>query len=701
MIRQVLRAVDRSPLLVLLGLIVIAASARFILALGNPTPWIFTDEFIYSELSRSLADRGDLLIRDDRIYYSTITPLINAPGYLLGGTAVAYDWIKGANAVVMASAALPAYGLARMALSKRLSLVFATLVLALPAFAYVGVVMTEPAFLPLALLFVWMLARAIQNPTIGRQALVIAVVALAVLTRLQGVVLLVAIPAAIAYVLLRGDGERAWREAFTARLRGLWPLVALTVGLPILALLAQAVRSRDERGLLGGYREVETGVSTESFIDWSTWHIAVIALAVGLVPFALAVATWGKFLFSPFRDRGVDAALIATLALTVPLLVQVVVFAINHSDRVQERNLFYVEPLVILVALIGVAVYGMSRIVAVAASGLTALAVIDLPVDELLTPPPFSDTFALLSLLKLSEWLTLSVSTTALILALAGIAGTAVVAFLPRRAAIATLAGGTLVALVVGNLGVTPRLNDFAAATAASVAPEPREWVDSAAGDEDVAFLWNSADDPKLVWESEFWNESIRSVVAVPGELPAIGVPRADIDPATGAFVPLRPGIDELPPESLVVTSDSWELVGEPVASARAQAATLVLWRIEGPPRLAGNASGLYQDGWTEPVIELRRFACEGGVFELPIGRGHGARQRLRISPSGGPERVEVLRRPAIEPLRIEVQPEAGTDVCTARVEVLDVATGAELGNPVDPRVLGARAAAPEFVPST
>ena len=45
-------------------LVVGSALFRFQLSRDSLAPWIFVDELIYSELAKSIADGGDLLIRD-------------------------------------------------------------------------------------------------------------------------------------------------------------------------------------------------------------------------------------------------------------------------------------------------------------------------------------------------------------------------------------------------------------------------------------------------------------------------------------------------------------------------------------------------------------------------------------------------------------------------------------------------------------
>ena len=71
----------------------------------------------------------------------------------------------------------------------RYALAAAALTLALPTLGYSALVMSEALFLPVATLALWSLARALERPTAGRQALLALAVTAAIATRLQAVVL--------------------------------------------------------------------------------------------------------------------------------------------------------------------------------------------------------------------------------------------------------------------------------------------------------------------------------------------------------------------------------------------------------------------------------------------------------------------------------------------------------------------------------
>ena len=66
------------------------------------------------------------------------------------------------------------YVWARSLARKGWALAAAALTAALPAFVYTGLVMTEVAFFPLAVLAAWAMARALARPAVANQMLAVA-----------------------------------------------------------------------------------------------------------------------------------------------------------------------------------------------------------------------------------------------------------------------------------------------------------------------------------------------------------------------------------------------------------------------------------------------------------------------------------------------------------------------------------------------
>ncbi len=192
-------------------LVVASAAIRFQLARRVAAPWIMVDELIYSELAKSLASGGHYLVRGEPTgAYGYVYPLLLAPAYrAFDAVPDVYTAAKAINAVVMSLAAVPAYLLARRVLSPGWSLLAAVLALALPAYVYSGTLMTENAFYPVFLGAVLALVLVLERPTAGRQAALLALCALAFLTRTQALALVPAF--LLAPVALDRLERRPWR----------------------------------------------------------------------------------------------------------------------------------------------------------------------------------------------------------------------------------------------------------------------------------------------------------------------------------------------------------------------------------------------------------------------------------------------------------------------------------------------------------
>ena len=157
---------------------IVAGSIVFRAWLGSrmPAPFIFTDELQYQENARSLAAGEGIEVRGEPYgIVSVLYPLVLAPAYaLFDSLPDAYAAARAINAVVMSLAAIPAFLLARRVLPTGLSLLAALLAVALPSLAYTGTLMSENAFYPAFLLAAWALVRALEEPTVARQAVLLA-----------------------------------------------------------------------------------------------------------------------------------------------------------------------------------------------------------------------------------------------------------------------------------------------------------------------------------------------------------------------------------------------------------------------------------------------------------------------------------------------------------------------------------------------
>ncbi len=675
-------------------LTLLSAVVRFLAARGHPVPWVFGDEFIYLENARNFAENGTFTVREQPLYLSLLTTLFQAPGFLLfGDTQSAYLWIKAINAIVMAAVAFPAYALARMVLPVRVALLFTALVLSWPAFAYVQLTMTEPLYLTTVFLAVFLLARAVERPTGLRQVLAMVGVALCIGVRLQLIVLLIAIPMICVVAALLGKRPSSGRWS---RLRALWPLLVFSIGVPLLGVVVQRLRGEPLRGLLGGYESNEAGrIDLLNIFPWLVRHIAVIGLAVALVPMAIAVATLVRFV-----RRGATPAqtgVLATIGVLVPLLIaQVATYASVYSLRVVERNLFVVEPLIVLVALVGICALGHSRILTgVAASGL-AIAAVALPVAKLLTPPPFSDTFTLLAVMKLGERAHLSPKTVVEVAVVVGLVLTAGAMLISRRHVVWGMGALLLPLLVWSSYEVTRMLHAYSSNVANVLQPKPFDWVDRAVGpSEKVALFWPADDTPVWVWQHEIWNRSLGSVVAINGAMPVLETKKGTFSPATGEYLPTT--ASDVPSEQYVLAPARWQFKGDLVTRGRTVAIGLNLWKVVGTPRLTFLSTGIYADGWSGKRTTLSAYDCLPGEFRVRLRRGFGRSQRVIARASGRPPQTVLLDHAESSRIAFPATPDPATGTCSLVLDVQQTATGDEVTGNGDPRVLGVRILSTSF----
>ena len=504
------RTLRRVPVWAWLGTIVVGSAAfRAALAREIVAPFIMVDEVIWSEVARGLADTGEPLLRDQPDPgYSIVYPLLISPAYaLFESLPDAYAAVKTLNAVVMSLAAIPAFLLARRVVQDGLALLAALLAVVLPSLAYTGTVMTENLFYPLFLFLVLFLVLVLESPTAPRIVVLFVLLAVAFATRVQAIAVL---PAIFLAPLLLAAFERRGVRPILMRFRWLYGITACLV---IAALVVRLVAGRSAQELLGAYSPVdEAGYDAGEALRYLWWHAAEFALYVLVIPLAATIVLLGR---ARSLDGRLQAFLAATVSVTACLLPVVATFASRFSDRIEERNLFYVAPL-FCIALLAWVERGAPRprALAVVAALVSALLVVAIPFDRFLTTSAITDTLMLLPLWSLQDrigegWIT------PVVLVLAG--GLAV-SFLvvPRRFAIAL----PLVVLGLWVLAIRPiwwgthGFERFSqGALFQGIQAADRDWVDRVLpGDARTAFLWTGRTDRLTVNQTEFFNRGVGPV---------------------------------------------------------------------------------------------------------------------------------------------------------------------------------------------
>jgi hypothetical protein len=636
------RTLIRAPQWLLVGsLVAVSTLLRFWGGVQVESPWIMPDEVIYAELAESLYREGRFeVLGQPAEFLSLVYPALFGLLLSLGDLEAGYYWTKLAQSFVMSLAAVPVYLWARPLASRGWALAAAGLTLAIPGLAYSGLLMTEVVFYPVTVLAALAMARALERPTLGRQLLVVATVALAAMTRLQLFVLVPVFVTALAALLLV---ERRRRDAvrFVPALGGL--------GLLCVGWAGWRLRDGGPLGrLFGGYEPagaVDYGVGDAA--RFVLYHAGDLVLFTGIFPVCALCLLWA----SGERSPALRAYLVVASALCAWLVVEVGVFASGIVGYLAERNQLPLAP----VLFVGLAAWlsrgGPRPRLAMAATALAVLGLaIALPVRGLVSPSAFPNSFTLLPLIELeasSPGLNLDV----LVVAVTALAILAL-ALLPARR-LWVLPFVLALTFVEISAWTTSEIADRAALVQRqSLGTDPR-WVDRRA-DGPTAYVYLGELNWPAVWQNAFWN---RRIVRAYGLLTARvlgGLPHASIGPLEDGRLVLPDGRPA--GAAYAVASYPVTFRGSAVGTA---GEGLVLWRLRGPFRLSV---------WTQRVaghVRVLVYACGAGVLRLELEGPEQAAIELRRNDR--PYRTVELGEDGVwaGTVPAEVPSPEGTRVCT------------------------------------
>ena len=602
--RRLAALVRRIPSWAALGaLIVLSTGLRGLASRSVVGPWISPDETVYSLLGQSLYRDGTLsILGEPTAFYSLVVPALVGPFLSFHDLALGYAILKPFQAFVMSLAAVPVYCWARSVVSRGWALAAAALTVAVPGLVYSGLVMSEVAFYPILTLAAWAIARAIAEPTPRRQAILAAAVTLAVLTRLQALVLL---PVVIGAVIGDAVFARSWRRA----LRSL-PGIA---GLALLLGLWQLVQGLRGEPLLGAYDAAQTTAGLGSTARFVLYHAGDVALMTGVVPLCALLALGLRYLVRGESEALPRATVATGLALSAALIVQVGVFASRHVGQLAERDLLALTPTLLVCFALWLG-RGRARttvtaaIAAIAAAG----AVWALPLRTLVTASALPDAVTLAPLWRLAN----ATSAHALTVTVMAVAATAAVLFvvLPRRW-LAVLPALLLVAAVAASISASSEVaHQSRLARLTLVGPDPR-WIDRATS-RPVTYAFSDWSGWPGVWQALFWNRRIAHVVTtdgyrVPGPVPQRAIA---VDP-TGRIAVDDPGL---------IFPYGYAIAGTAIAETpqlRPGQAGLRLWQLDLRPRVLTQATGLQTNGDIYPgqTGRLVAYGCGTGTWGITL----------------------------------------------------------------------------------
>ena len=654
------------------AVVVSSAAVRVVLGREMVSPFVFVDEAVYSELARSLADSGSYAVRETPVSgYSLLYPALIAPAYGLFDNLVdAYGAAKATNAVVMSLAAIPTYLLGRRIAGRWLALLGAATAVSVPSMAYTATITTESLFYPVTLLLALVLVRYLERPTAAWLAVVVGALGLAYATRSQALAFVPAL--ATAPLLLAGYRRRV------GELRPFLPLYALGAAGTVAVVAFQVLRGHPLKELLGAYSIVLEGdYDVGNALRFWLWHLEELDLVVGVVPFAalLLLLVLGRSL--PAR---VQAHVAATASLVVWSTLVVGVFASRFaSDRIQDRYLFFLVPLLVVTLLAWVEL-GAPRppLPAALAAGAALVPVLVFPYVRFIGEPAKSDTLGLIPLWTANEhlvagryWLTAGAAAAALLALWLAVPA--------RLAVIAPLAVLALFALLSRPVWSGPH-GFVAAGVGALRQGNPglsRDWIDRRvpAGDEVVA-LYTGRADRFTVNVNEFFNRRIGRVFYTDTPTPG-GFGELPVTRARDAGFPVSVAGAYVLPNDAAITAPYALLDGTVLPDgdvvARNELVGTVLWRLEGPLSNTVDVTGLYpQDTWSRSRVTWRRLRCAGGALTVTLHSDPTlfAGISTRVAAFVDRRRVAAVAVPpeGSVPLRVPLTPAGGT--CTVRFAV-------------------------------
>jgi hypothetical protein len=598
----------RSEWAALGALVLLSTAFRAWAAVEVPVPWIAPDEMVYGLLGRSLWLHGSLsILGGPTPYYSLLTPLLAGFPLAAFGLRTGYDLLQGLQAFVMSLAAVPVYLWARTLVPRRSALTAAALTLATPVLAYSGLVMTEVLFYPLLVTAAWAGAAAIARPTRHNQLVLLVAFVAVCATRIQAIVL---VPALVTAALLDAWLARSW-----GRLRRQVPAA---VGICVLLAGWAVWRLATGGGALGGYDVVaSTSYSVGAATRFVLYHGASLLILCGLFPLAAVGVKLVEALRRGEQNESVRAYLAVAASLSVWVVVEVGVFASRYSDRIVERNLIGLAP-VLFIGLVlwlargpegGWVVRG-----AVAAAALAVLLI--LPVRTYVNVYGMHDALTLIPMFKLST-LT-SLSTMAWVYRAVAVVAAVVFAFVPRRG-LQWVPFALIVALVAASVVSSRFVVDEAQAQQRAFLANDPSWADHAGGTR-IAYLYDGEPSWPGVWETVFFNTKIDrvynlNVATVPGPLP-----QDEVTVRPDGMV-VGPPPDQAPARYAVVSN--WirlhgDRRGEVIQQGLNQTG-LVLWKLEQPLRLYSWISGLEPNGDISGEARLVAYNCKSGTFSVTL----------------------------------------------------------------------------------
>ena len=651
----------RAAALSLAVVVVVSIGVRIWLTRKIATPWIMTDELLYSEMAKSFASTGHFLVRGAPSGIGNVAyPALISPAWLFHPMSTTYGLAKAINVVLITATVAPLYLWGRRLVSPLYALIAVGLLLLMPSLFYSGMLMTENAFLPAFVLAAFAFALALERPTLLSQLFAFGTILLATVVRYQGLVLLLVLPTAILIKVLlelRAEPRPSPLRFLWTELRRYWISAALLVVAACLYVLLEPSRGRGLSSGLGTYQAVaQKNYSFDAARHWILLHFAELGLSVAILPASAFLLLLGLAFVRQGTRSAAERAFLAVTAAAIPwVVVEVAVFASGFSLRIEERYMFFLAPLFFLALALWLD-RGLPRPLALTlvAAAVPAALLFALPLGSLLNISILSDTFGLIPFLRLSQrFVPGGVGETRHFLLAGGIAAAFAFVLWPRTAWPKVLFPASVAAfLVLSSYSVNGTLRDYSRALkdSAGTLGSP-SWVDQRIGSGgDATFLLGTTSEtwPETLslWQTEFWNRSLHSVYNLSTPEPAGGPETpARVDPANGLIVsttsskPLK--------ATNIISSLAFGLDGRLIAARP----PFALYRTKGPLRVAQETTGIYGDGWMSADAAYTRFAVDAPARIVVTltrtawqGQDVPGHVRIELTPLGGKPKPLAVR---------------------------------------------------------
>jgi hypothetical protein len=564
----------------LLALFTVSAAVLALLA-SRVRDWVvMTDELQYAKLATHIGETLSPLPALRGVHYATsaqLYPVMIAPFY---GSMSALDAFRAAhleNGILFASVVFPVFVLGRQArLSAGWSVVCAALAVVVPWNVSSAFVMSEAVAYPA---FTWALCAivsALERQSPRRDAIAVAAVVLAVLSRTQFLALFVVFVVA---VLACG-----WR-----RHRVLWAATAVGV----------VVASVGHSQILGGYDMTAKGFP----LPWRAFeqfgaHLDVIGVGIALLPLLLG----GSWLVANVVRR--DGFAVVALAAIVVLSLETSSYDVRYGGGltgVRTRYLFYLAPPLLVTMVRALTEQRLNRRALAGVAAFMALTV--LAHDFPRVPGFYGDAPDAVLNGFISDsggrWL---VAVAAVVVALALL----MVTRPPRVLAVGAVALVGASSVATSAIAWTRLLESRGPSSREISAAPPATlgWADATLPPNAHAAMIPYASDALwepnalLWWDVEFWNRDVERVYVIGShwDYTPFGHQALRPDPKTGVI----PGTERAP--EYVIVSESDARLGLRASGGVAGANQgLEILHVERPYRAAWWSVGLDPDGWTRP----------------------------------------------------------------------------------------------------